>query len=235
MATDSMSIAEYRELVRTQKTSYSGRRSSGGRMLRLPADYKQECPVPVGTGKSAAEPVKDPGKVKVGSAEKARDRVLKTVEALELARVELTHQVLEDGREHVVISVHGGQTLPPNRVANIGREQSKVSQRAFSRYKHACADRMADAAVLLRAALAKAGVTRFNRECRLTHITYARCVTHRISFLDEDAVIYSFKYVLDGLVAAGLLVDDSRRYVRIVDAQQAIAGEDLLVIELTTQ
>ena len=142
---------------------------------------------------------------------------------------------LGDGREHVVISVHGGQTLPPNRVANIGREQSKVSQRAFSRYKHACANRMADAAILLQMAVAKAGRTRFNRDCAITHITYARHVTLRRSFLDEDAVTYSFKYVLDGLVTAGILVDDSRKYVRIVDAQQGIAGEDLLVIELTTQ
>lgn len=204
-------------------------------MLRLPADYRQERPVPqLQIAKEAPGAGPEQQSDKVGSAAKARGRVLSTVEALERARVEVTYEVLENGRERAVISVHGGQTLPPNRVANIGREQSKVSQRAFSRYKHACADRMADAAVLLRSALAKVGVTRFNRECGLTHITYTRCVTHSRSFLDEDAVIYSFKYVLDGLVAAGLLIDDSRKFVRIVDAQQAISGEDLLVIELTT-
>jgi len=233
MGTDSMSVEEYRILLLTQKSSYSGGRSSGGRMLRLPADFVQKNALPLSAVKVVVEPVPKP--VKVSSAGKARGRVQSTVDALERARVEVTHRILEDGREHLVIRVHGGQTLPPNRAANIGREQSMLSQRAFSRYKHACSARMADAEVLLRAVVAKVGTTRFNRECRLTHITYTRCVTQRRSFLDEDAVIYSFKYVLDGLVNAEILVDDSRKYVRIVDSQQEIADEDLLVIELTTQ
>jgi hypothetical protein len=230
---DRISAAQYLAMMKNQPSSRGG----SGRTLRLPASFLEDrtkAKMPL-TETAQAPQARQTGPTKVSSAEKARERVASTVMALEQAGVEVDYKVLEGGGEKVVIRVSGGETLPPNRAANIGREQAKSSQRMFSRYKHACADRMADAAMLLRAAVVKAGGSRFNRGCVLTQVVYLRQVSHRSRCIDADAVAYSFKYVLDGLVAAGVLVDDSRQYVRIADADQAVDDVSMLVIELETK
>lgn len=226
--TERISAADYLALMKSMPARGKGS-SSGGRMLRLPATFQQTTP-----NKTQA-PDEPQAPKKPSSAAKARDRVASVVDALEAARVEVSHDLLDDGGELVTIRVFGGETLPPNRATNIVREQSKMSQRSFSRYKHACANRMEDAAVLLRIAVAKAGRKRFNQEFRMTHVSYMRQVNKANKIIDEDAISYSFKYVLDGLVRAGVLVDDSRRYIRIPNAEQAVDVESCLIIELKTQ
>lgn len=227
-----MSVAQYQAILASQP---AGRMRSSGRMMRLPALPLDQQPVRRDPA-AEADPVKETGgKAKISSAQKARNRVNVTVEALEAARTEINYSVLPDGAERVLIRVIGGETLPPNRASNIGREQSKLSQRAFSRYKHACADRMQDAATLLQAAVRKAGATRFNPEFYVVRVCYGRQVTSKVHYIDEDAVVFSFKYILDGLVNAGVLVDDSRKYVRIGEHLQCVGSESVLLIELIVQ
>lgn len=216
--TPHMSAADY--LKSFKKGSGQGKKSSG-RMLRLPA-------MPGVPGAPAAAE-------RVSSAAKARDRVGDTIDALSTGRTEVDYEVSELGAERAVIRVFGGETLPPNRAINIAREQSVISQKTFSRYKHTCVDRMNEAAMLLLNLVRKHGRNRFNQEFGLTHISYTRQVAQKNKLIDEDAVAYSFKYILDGLVQAGVLVNDSRQYVRIAGAEQAVGKECLLVIELETK
>ena len=224
-----MSAAQYQAMMASQPP---GRGHSSGRMMRLPANYLAPAHAAVGLQAAGAD---EAAVKKISSAQKARDRVGNVVSALEGARTEVEYSVEPDGSERVVVRVVGGETLPPNRAANIGREQSKLSQRAFSRYKHACADRMRDAATLLQAQVRAAGRTRFNSGFGVVRVSYGRQVTSRARSIDEDAVVYSFKYILDGLVAAGVLVDDSRKYVRMGESIQRIGGDSVLLIELITQ
>lgn len=234
VGTERMSAADYLAMVK--KTGSRSGSSSGGRMLRLPASFLQDREQGLIKQTPVEGPTDGPNEPKgESSAAKARSRVASVVDALKSARTEVQYEVLDGGRERLTVRVFGGETLPPNRAANIGREQSKISQRSFSSYKHACADRMEDAAILLRMAVQKEGRTRFNSQFLLTHIRYTRQVTRKSRQLDEDAVAFSFKYILDGLVRAGVLVDDSRRYIRIIDAEQAVGQESLLTIELETQ
>lgn len=230
--TERMSAAAYNAMLASQPAS---RGRSSGRMLRLPADFVPAPPArPKGLALPTPAAAEAPAVKKVSSAQKARDRVASVVSALEAARTEVEYTRQPDGSEKVLVRVIGGETLPPNRAANIGREQSKLSQRAFSRYKHACADRMRDAALLLQHQVRAAGYTRFNAECGVVRISYGRQVASRSRSIDEDAVAYSFKYILDGLVTAGVLVDDSRRYVRMGESLQRVGAESVLVIELVT-
>lgn len=227
-----MSVAQYHAILASQP---AGRMKSSGRMMRLPALPLDQQPSRRNPALEAG-PVKEAGsKEKISSAQKARNRVNVTVEALEAARTEVDYTVLPDGAERVLIRVVGGETLPHNRASNIGREQSKLSQRAFSRYKHACADRMQDAATLLQAQVRQAGAARFNSEFYVVRVCYGRQVTSTARFIDEDAVVISFKYILDGLVTAGVLVDDSRKYVRIGEHLQCVGSEPVLLIELIVQ
>lgn len=227
-----MSVAQYQAILASQP---AGRGKSSGRMMRLPALPLDQQPFR-GASAVGADPVKESGgKEKISSAQKARNRVQVSVDALETARTEIDFTVLPDGAERVLIRVIGGETLPPNRASNIGREQSKLSQRAFSRYKHACADRMQDAATLLQAHVRQAGGARFNPEFYVVRICYGRQVTSKAHYIDEDAVVFSFKYILDGLVNAGVLVDDSRKYVRIGEPLQCVGSESVLLIELVVQ
>ena len=225
--TQRMSASEYNAML----ASGAFARSSG-RMLRLPADYVPKCRVaePVLAPKSAED--ESPRQKKISSAQRARDRVIKVIEALESARTDVSFTVDGNGRQRVLIRIVGGETLPPNRAANIGREQSKLSQRAFSRYKHACADRMRDAAMQLQAQAVAAGVKRFNAQCLRVSVSYGRQVTSNSRCIDEDAVGYSFKYLLDGLVQASVLVDDSRKYIRQKEHIQRVSTESVLLIEL---
>ncbi len=216
--TPRMSAADY---LASFKNGSGAARKSSGRMLRLQG-------LPVAVDSAGAMP-------RVSSAAKARSRVGDAIAALATGRTEVDYEVAQDGAERAIIRVHGGETLPPNRAANIGREQSKLSQKTFSRYKHTCAERMNEAAMLLLNLVRKHGRNRFNQEFGLTHISYTRQVGQKNQLLDEDAVVYSFKYILDGLVHAGVLVDDSRRYIRIKPAEQNVGKECLLVIELETK
>jgi len=232
--TERMSAANYKALVASQQ----GVARSGGRMLRLPADFvappratRAVAMVEVAAQQQALE---SPRQKRISSAQKARESVARVVDALEGARTEVSFARNEDGSERVLIRVVGGETLPPNRAANIGREQSKLSQRAFSRYKHACADRMRDAAMQLQQQVIATGLRRFNVDLSRVRVCYGRQVTSRQRLIDEDAVAYSFKYLLDGLVKAGLLVDDSKRYVRMGEHVQQQGAESMLLIELQT-
>lgn len=224
-----MSAAQYQAMVAATPTT---RGRSSGRMMRLPADFQPAL-------RSAPDALSTVGDVshqsvvkKISSAQKARERVVKVIDALEAARTEVEYSIQDDGSERVLVRVFGGETLPPNRAANIGREQSKLSQRAFSRYKHACADRMSDAAALLQAQVRASGRHRFNADFSLVKVSYGRQVDARAKSIDEDAVAYSFKYVLDGLVKAGVLVDDSSKYVRMGEAVQRVGAHSVLLIEL---
>ncbi|SFF33994.1 hypothetical protein [Paracidovorax wautersii] len=230
--TERMSAAQYSSMIAT--AGGSGR--SGGRMLRLPADFVQ-----VARAKPAKSPASDseqadesPRKQRISSAQKARERVAKVVDALETSRIEVDYRINDDGTERALIRVVGGETLPPNRAANIGREVSKLSQRTFSRYKHACADRMQDAATLLQQQVIAAGNPRFNAHFRKVRVSYGRQVVETRRLIDEDAVGYSFKYLLDGVVRAGMLVDDSRKYVRMGEHIQRQGSESVLLIVLET-
>lgn len=227
--TQRMSAAQYQAMV---AATPAARGRSSGRMMRLPADFQpsvRSAPVVLSTvGEAPQQAVVK----KISSAQKARERVAKVVDALEAARTEVEYSIQEDGSERVMVRVFGGETLPPNRAANIGREQSKLSQRAFSRYKHACGDRMRDAATLLQAQVRAAGRQRFNSDFSLVKVFYGRQVDALAKSIDEDAVTYSFKYILDGLVAAGVLVDDSRKYVRMGEAVQRVGAHSVLLIEL---
>lgn len=225
--TQRMSTAQYQALVASQPGS---RGKTSGRMMRLPADFRV-----LPRGAQSEPPNESASKTKKSSAQKARERVASVVSALEGASSEIEYALLEDGSERVVIRVVGGETLPPNRAANIGREQSKLSQRAFSRYKHACADRMRDAAMLLQAKVLAAGRTRFNSTFDVVKIEYGRQVISQAFCIDEDAVAYSFKYILDGLVTAGVLVDDSRKYVKLGESVQRVGTQSVLLIELVTK
>ena len=202
-------------------------------MLRLRGNVVDTSRPAIKTGVVANPVLAVPaGAAKKSSAQRARDSVSLVVTALEAARVEVNYSVREDGSEVVQIHVMGGATLPPNRVMNIGREQSKLSQRSFSRYKHACANRMRDASLLLQAKIVQSGRRRFNETFEQVQIAYVRQVSNKARLIDEDAVAYSFKYVLDGLVKAGVLVDDSHRHIRMGAAEQRVGAECLLVIEL---
>jgi hypothetical protein len=227
--TQRMSAAQYQAMVAATPAT---RGRSSGRMMRLPADFQPAVRgVPAGLSAVGDVP-ENPVAKKISSAQKARERVAKVVDALEGARTEVEYSIQDDGSERVMVRVFGGETLPPNRAANIGREQSKLSQRAFSRYKHACADRMRDAATLLQAQVRAAGRQRFNSEFSLVKVSYGRQVDSRTKSIDEDAVAYSFKYVLDGLVTAGVLVDDSSKYVRMGEVVQRVGAHSVLLIEL---
>lgn len=230
---DRMSAADYNSMI----AAAGGTGRSGGRMLRLPADFVQAPRAKPAKAPAESQPeyVGDsPRKQRISSAQKARERVAKVVEALEAARTEVDYRINDDGTERVLIRVVGGETLPPNRAANIGREPSKLSQRAFSRYKHACADRMRDAAMLLQQQVLAAGNTRFNAQFRRVRVSYGRQVVEARRLIDEDAVGYSFKYVLDGVVRAGVLVDDSGVYVRMGEHVQRQGVESVLLIVLET-
>lgn len=231
--TERMSAESYKALIASQPSK--GR--SGGRMLRLPADFVPSPRAALGTVQQVealADKSQSPRDKRISSAQKARESVARFVDALEAARTEVMFQIREDGAERVLIRVVGGETLPPNRAANIGREQSKLSQRAFSRYKHACAARMRDAVMLLQQQVVAAGLPRFNAGFARVQVCYGRQVESRRRLIDEDAVAYSFKYVLDGLVQAGVLVDDSKRYVRMGEHIQQVGEVAMLVIELVT-
>lgn len=208
-----MSVEQYREAIAATEKRKDAKTSGRFRM-----------------GESARNI--DSSKATKTSAQKARERVSETVGSLEGAITEVDVKLLDDGRQRVLIKIIGGETLPPNRVTNIVRETSNVSQRVFSRYKRACAERMHDAAILIQANIAKIGLRRFNSDCKKVVVSYGRQVTSGRKCIDEDAVQYSFKYILDGLVHAGVLVDDSRKYVAMGQHVQIVGDRAILLIEL---
>lgn len=208
-----ISLAQYRAMLNASPT-----RKGGGRVLRLPAGTDPSI-----LNRSGLPSTKVPRK-DMTSAERARDRVRIAIASLEQAKVDVVY----DAEKRIArICLAGASTLPPNRVINMAREQSSRSQKTFSAYKHASAARMRDAALLLRS-IKK---TPLGQVCKV-HVDYERVVTSEAKLIDVDAIAFSFKYLLDGLVHAGVLQDDGEKFIHIDSATQRVAAEAELVITL---